>query len=581
MPGIVFEDQTKIAASAPNRMDIALFVGFVRRTPFTAGAPEVVGEPIGDPVTIDGSSTTLQVAIDAVPQSISIPAGSMTRAALLDWINTRLAGGYARGTADQRIAIGGDRGRAVTLTANPALGFAVDASSSVSQPLPTALSGWLTERGWVEGPYARPVDDLLDLPVPIENWQQFEALFDWRDRTGSGNDGAAYFGAAVRSYFAQGGRKCYVVRAGDPWPLDAARQDRLTALAKLIPGHPWGFLPSPADRASWHGVGHLFGLPDVSFLVMPDLADAIATDRTIVEIPKQPPPPPEQFVECTPPAPAPPPDRTVRGVGAPRSNADGFKDWSVALTLVTRALSRFAREAEVVASVPLPEDDLAFQAAPATAFLQLAYPWVRTPGSGALPEQLEPPEGAFTGILARNALVDGTYSSAANFHVADLFDVEPVLDRHEREANRLAERVSLIGRTPMGLRLLSDVTMSLDESYRPGSTSRLIATIVRAARRLGEEVVFDASGPRLWGEIRNRLDAMMRGLYHAGAFQGASPGDAYQVRCDNSTMTRNDLDNGRVVATVQFSAAAPIDTITVVLVLNEGGQSAAIESEAA
>lgn len=581
MPGIVFEDRTKVAASAPNRMDIAMFVGFVRRAQFTSVAPEVVGEPIGDPVTINGSSATLRISIDGLPQSIPIPPGTIARADLVDWINTRLVGGYAHRTADERIAFGGDRGRSVAVTANPALGFAADTSSVVSQPLPNALLDWLTERGWVEGPYARPVNDLLDLPAPIENWQQFEELFDWRDRTGSGKDGAAYLGAAVRSFFAQGGRKCYVVRVGDPWSLDTTRPDRMAALSKLIPGHPSRFLPSPADRFSWHGVGHLFGLPDVSFVVMPDLADAISTDRPKVEIPKQPPPPPEQFVECTPPAPVPPPNGTVRGVGAPRSNADGFHDWSVALTLVTGGLARFAREAEVVAAVPLPEDALAYQVAPATAFLQLAYPWVRTPGSGALPEELESPDGALAGILARNALVDGTYSSAANFHVADLFDVAPVLDRHERESNRLIERVSLIGRTPLGLRLLSDVTMSLDESYRPGSTSRLVATIVRTARRIGEEVIFDASGPRLWGEIRNRLDAMMRGLFHDGAFEGASPGDAYQVRCDRSTMTQNDLDTGRVVATVQFAAAAPIETITVVLILNEGGQSAAIESEAA
>jgi hypothetical protein len=482
MPGIVFQDQTKVADSAPTRMDIALFVGFVRR---------------------------------------------------------------------------------------------------LASPLPDHVGQWLSDRGWVNGPYARPVDSLLDVPTPIENWQQFEALFAWRDRTGSGADGDAYLGAAVRSFFAQGGRKCYVVRVGDPWALDAARADRVAAVAKLIPGHPWGFLPSPADRRSWHGVGHLFGLTDVSFVVIPDLADAFATDRTKVQIPKQPPPPPEQFVECTQPAPAPPPDRTVRGVGAPRCDAGGFQEWSIALALVTHTLASRAREAELVAAVPLPEDELAFQVAPATAFLQLAYPWVRTPGSDGLAEQLESPDGALAGILARNALIDGTYSSAADSHVADLFDVSPVLDRHERESNRLVERVSLIGFTPLGLRLISDVTLSLDESYRPGSTSRLIATIVRTARIIGEEIVFEASGPRLWGEIRDRLDTMMRGLYHDGAFEGASPGDAYQVRCDSSTMTQNDMDNGRVVATVQFAAAAPIDSITVVLILNEGGQSAAIESEAA
>jgi hypothetical protein len=482
MPGIMFEDETTPAASAPNRMDIALFAGFVRRS---------------------------------------------------------------------------------------------------KSALPAGLFGWLNQRGWVEGPYARPVNELEDLPVPLESWQQFETLFEWRDRTGTGTDGDAYLGAAVRSFFAQGGRRCYVVRVGDPWALDAARNDRLAALAKLIPGYPWGFLPSPADRSSWHGVGHLFGLRDVSFVVMPDLAQAIATDRGRVEVPKPLPSPPEQFVVCTPPAPAPPMDRTVRGVGAPRCDAQGFHDWAAALALVTGALARYAREAEVVAAVPLPDADLAFDRAPATAFLQLAYPWVRTPGSDGLPEQLEPADGALTGMLARKALTDGTYSSAAGLHTADLFDAFPILDREQQETNRLIERVSLIGPTPSGLRLLSDVTMSADESYRPGSTSRLIATIVRTARRIGEEVVFDSSGPRLWGEIRYRLDAMMRGLYHAGAFEGASPDEAYQVRCDRATMTQNDHDNGRVVATVQFTAAAPVDTITVVLILNEGGQAAAIESEAA
>src|SRR5262249_8119014 len=269
----------------------------------------------------------------------------------------------------------------------------------------------------------------------------------------------------------QGGRKCYVVRVGDPWALDVPRADRLAALEKLIPGYPARFLPSPADRQSWHGVGHLFGLPDVSFVVMPDLAGAIATDRGKVEVPNPQPPPPEQFVECTPPAKKPDPDRTVRGIGAPRSDRNGFRDWGAALELVTGAVARFAREAEVIAGVPLPDDGLAYDLAPATAFLQLAYPWVRTPGSVALPEQLESPDGVLAGMRARNALVEGTLSSAANFHVADLFDLYPVLDRHEREANQLIERVSLIGRTPLGLRLLSDVTTSLDESYRPGATS--------------------------------------------------------------------------------------------------------------
>jgi phage tail sheath protein FI len=89
---------------------------------------------------------------------------------------------------------------------------------------------------------------------------------------------------------------------------------------------------------------------------------------------------------------------------------------------------------------------------------------------------------------------------------------------------------------------------------------------------LGEEVTFESSGEPLWGEVRGRLNGFMRGLYDAGAFRGDSPEEAYQVRCDRSTMSQNDIDNGRVVAYVQFDAASIIDTITVVLIVNDGAQ---------
>ena len=485
MPGLIFQDQAPVPPSSPNRMDIALFVGFVR---------------VATAVT-----------------------------------------------------------------------------------LPPELEQWFEERGWKSGPYGRQNDlaKLLDVPIPIQSMTQFETLFDWRNRTIDPRDGATYLGAAVRSFFVQGGRLCYVVRAGDPLPLEAPALARRQQIAKLIPGYPAGFLPSPADRRSWHGAGHLFGLPDVSFLVMPDLAEAVAQDRIRISLPDPPPGPAEVFVECTPAPPAPAPDRTVRDVAAPVCGDNGFQDWSRALEMVTSTLARFAREVEFIAALPLPDGPLQFDQAPATAFLQLAYPWLRTPGSGGLAGQVESPDGVLAGILARNALFRGTFRSAANLHLADVSEVYPVLDRYQQQRDGCIERVSLFGPTPSGLRLLSDVTMSSGETYRPGSVSRLIATIVRTARRIGEDVTFQPSGEQLWSEIRSRLDAFMRGLYQVGIFRGASPGEAYQVRCDRGTMTQNDIDNGRVIAIVQFDAAAPIDTITVVLRVTDSQQGSGVQSEAA
>jgi hypothetical protein len=45
-------------------------------------------------------------------------------------------------------------------------------------------------------------------------------------------------------------------------------------------------------------------------------------------------------------------------------------------------------------------------------------------------------------------------------------------------------------------------------------------------------------------------------------------------------MSQNDLDQGRVIAYVQFDAAAPIERITVALAMDEGGQVSLIPAGA-
>jgi phage tail sheath protein FI len=215
----------------------------------------------------------------------------------------------------------------------------------------------------------------------------------------------------------------------------------------------------------------------------------------------------------------------------------------------------------------------------ASAFVQLVYPWVRTPGSLRLPGQLESPEGVLIGLLARNALTRGSFRSAAGLPLADVNGLEPTLTRAQLftphgqpRPNTLLERVSLLGPTPAGLRLLSDVTTSLSDSYRPASVNRLVTAIVRAARSLGEAVSFEPAAESLWNRLKSDLDALLLGLWQAGALAGASPGQAFSVRCDRTTTRQADLDNGRVIAEVQFSAAVPIEQIHVVLALSQGGQ---------
>src|SRR5690348_10570414 len=104
----------------------------------------------------------------------------------------------------------------------------------VATAIPPSAQDWLKAQGWTDGPYARPLDKLTDVPVSIEAWTGFTALFDPGGSAAS--SGTDYLAAAVRSFFSQGGKRCYVVRMGDPVTAADDLNARHAVLDTLLPG---------------------------------------------------------------------------------------------------------------------------------------------------------------------------------------------------------------------------------------------------------------------------------------------------------------------------------------------------------
>lgn len=479
-------------------------------------------------------------------------------------------------------------------------------------PVAAALSRYLFEQGWMTAPTLRvdpsdPQHPLTDVPLPFESFGAFERHFDWRARTGLTPDEPTALGAAVRSFFAQGGRKCYVIRMADPLPPEQDRPTRLQRLNLLLPGSR---LPAPPgmehaasaiDRTTWHGVAHLFGLPDVSFLCLPDLPELVAEVPEPLPLPRLPPFGAPGFGPCVIPLGEAGPQWHTPEREAPRCDLTGYQDWAGFLAVLAELLrDRRLRETHLVASLPLPSASLVFDTAAGkrtamqdmgrflhehglllpfqSAFIQLAYPWLQTSGSVGLPENLEAPEGVLTGVLARNALLRGTFRNALGLPLPDVRRVFPIpstrdLTPRPPEAGQrgLLERVSLLGPTPLGLQVLSDVTSSNMASHRQAPVSRLLSSVLKAARQMGVDLTFSASNETTWRELRYQFEAMLGRYYEAGALRGASSGEAFSVRCDRTTMTRDDLDAGRLVVMVELDPAASLERLQVRLSSLEGG----------
>lgn len=488
-------------------------------------------------------------------------------------------------------------------------------------PLGAELKTWLRDHGWRRDP--APIDDLDDLanvPVPVDSFEAFDRLFAWEARPPVPHafPFGTWMGTAVRSFFRQGGARCFVVRVADPAayvgprPTSAASgSDPLTpaqraAIAKLLPGYRTGTPPSPDDAETWKGLGVLFGLEEAAFVCLPDLpelfADAALEPAGLAPVP----PGPEVFTECTPEVSLPPEE--VRQISAaPACTERGYLEWRGAVRHAAMFVRTHRRDVQLLLALPLPSPDLRtdftrqldtnnhvlglgesldLPQGIATAFLQLCYPWLLTAGSEALPGGLEPPDGTFAGVLARTIPDRGAPHSIGRQILRGVHGFEPALAGPDLELDTppgaspaLIHRVSLLGRTPDAPRVLSDVTTSTVAAHRPAGVGRLTAAILRTARQLGDSVTFEPSGEALWTRIRTQLDRLLADFYAAGALRGERAEDAYSIRCDMTTTTQNDLDNGRVVAEVRFAPSYPVGLIVVVLALREGAVTA-LESPA-
>jgi phage tail sheath protein FI len=76
-------------------------------------------------------------------------------------------------------------------------------------------------------------------------------------------------------------------------------------------------------------------------------------------------------------------------------------------------------------------------------------------------------------------------------------------------------------------------------------------------------VVFEPNDEPLWAQIRLNVGAFLQSLFRQGAFQGATPKDAYFVKCDSTTTTQTDIDNGIVNIIVGFAPLKPAEFVII------------------
>ena len=200
-------------------------------------------------------------------------------------------------------------------------------------------------------------------------------------------------------------------------------------------------------------------------------------------------------------------------------------------------------------------------------YAALYYPWVRVANPVAAtdptaPREIHlPPSGFVCGIYARSDIQRGVFKSPANETVTGALGLQRDVRFGEQEVlNPLG--INCIRALPnRGIRVWGARTLSSDPEWKYVSVRRYFLYLEASIDRGTQWAVFEPNGERLWANVRTTVTDFLYNEWISGALLGATPKEAFFVRCDRSTMTQNDLDNGRLICLVGVAALKPAEFV--------------------
>ena len=79
--------------------------------------------------------------------------------------------------------------------------------------------------------------------------------------------------------------------------------------------------------------------------------------------------------------------------------------------------------------------------------------------------------------------------------------------------------------------------------------------------RTTQFAVFEPNGEQLWSNVRQTVEDFLLNEFQSGGLAGTKPEQGFFVRCDRTTMTQNDLDNGRLICLVGVAPLRPAEFV--------------------
>ena len=194
-------------------------------------------------------------------------------------------------------------------------------------------------------------------------------------------------------------------------------------------------------------------------------------------------------------------------------------------------------------------------------YAALYYPWIKIkiPPTG---ETLSiPPSGHICGVYARTDSQRGVHKAPANETIKGVLGPDQQITKKQQDYLNPIGVNCLREFSGRGLRVWGARTTSSDPIWKYINVRRLLLYIEESIEKGTQWVVFEPNNEKLWSRIRQAILQFLTTVWKSGALMGTTPKEAFLVRCDRTTMTKDDIDNGRLIVVIGVAPLKPAEFV--------------------
>jgi uncharacterized protein len=194
-------------------------------------------------------------------------------------------------------------------------------------------------------------------------------------------------------------------------------------------------------------------------------------------------------------------------------------------------------------------------------YAALYYPWVRILDPVTENEINVPPSGFVAGLYVDNDITTGVHKAPANMVVDLAIGFEVMLNKAQQDVlNPLGINCFRFFEN-RGYRLWGARTISSNSEWMYVNVRRYFCYLEHSIDLGTQWVVFEPNSSQLWARVVQSVSSFLYTEWQSGHLMGTKPEQAYFVRCDSSTMTQNDLDNGRLICLIGVAPVFPAEFV--------------------